>query len=796
MKARKYLLAGKRKPEQDLFFKQALDALGWKQGDEQDWDTCWFTGMPDASEFKAVGPGRSINHIPGNNALTIKSRLFESVSRMRDRVSEQFGSGHANVSRLDFLPRVYSMPRDYHLLQQAALDDPCRRWILKPKNASRGRGIRVVSDIASVPMESSWMVQQYLANPHIMRQRKYVLRLYVLVSSIDPLRVYLHRQGFAKLASAPYDVNDADNPFSQLTNPDINALNGGVEVPVEFVDLERYRAWLREEGHDDERLFAQIRDLVTLTVISAVGSMRRQSADCGADTRGCYELLGLDCLIDDQLKPWILECNLSPSLGVCAAPDGGADIEERVKAEVVSDTVGLVGMDIARQPHSVDGDRAGQIRLQAGQEQSRAGGFERLWPNGNPEHYLPYFALPRLADMMLADACSAARLARPRLVPRAAEEVIVEDRVGLYDERSGRLDWLNESASFIWLMAMQGADPDAIADRLHQATTASGSIALPDLWTVRKDVWDCLADWAESGKIMQRAPVDDGGTQAVVPAIASAQESFAISLRCGACSLDVHTGSRPVSARIESGLGLLRSESAGRDSPQLQVVCDTPGYTLVLDDIVIASRITLAALVPAIAERLVRMAAGDDEFSVDVGFLGGLKSCGIPGGLAMVRSAEGDAFALNVAARLQQVFSRGIRLDARRPDRAVPLGLPGRSGTDIVPASPDSGSRAEAVDAVILCRNGARPNAGAISAISAREALADLLPLCSTGGRPIDASTLLALFEWLGHRRLYALDTSDHEAAFQALHQSLYEPLVACAPAQCDSIRDTQESTA
>ncbi|MDQ3510347.1 MAG: tubulin--tyrosine ligase family protein, partial [Pseudomonadota bacterium] len=597
----------------------------------------------------------------------------------------------------------------------------------------------------------------------------------------------------------PYDVNDVDNPFSQLTNPDINALNGGAEVPVEFVDLDRYREWLREQGHDDEHLFEQIRDLVTLTVISAVESMRRQSADCGADPQGCYELLGLDCLIDDQLKPWILECNLSPSLGVCAAPDGGADIEERVKAEVVSDTVWLVGIDSPPQPRAADGDPAEHIRLQASEEQSRAGGFERLWPLENPENYLPYFALPRLADMVLADASSAVPVERPRLVPRAAEELIAQDRVGLYDQCSGRLDWLNQSASFIWLMAMQGADPDAIADQLHQATIASGSTAFPDRWTVRKDVWDCVADWAESGRVMQRAAVADGAgdRHPVAPAIASAPEPFTIRLRCGAYCLDVHTGSRPVSARLESGLGHLRSDNVDRDTPQLQIVCDTPGYTLVLNGNVIASRITLAAVVAAIAERLVRMAANDDELSLDVGFLTGLQSKASPTGLAFVRPVEGDAFALHVAARLQQDFSRGIGLDARRPDRATSLGLPGRRGTELVtPASPDSLSRAHAVDAVVLTRIATAPDAGVITVLSAQEALADLLPLCSTGGRPIDAPTLLALVEWLENRRLYALDISDHEAAFQALRQFVYEPPVARAPARCDSIRNTQESTA
>lgn len=795
MKARKYRLAGKRKSEQDLFFRQALDARGWRPGDEQHWDTCWFTGMPDAAEFRKVGPGRTINHIPGNNALTIKSRLYESVSRMRDRVSGQFGCGHEAVDRLDFLPRVYSMPHDYHLLQQAALDDPGQRWILKPKNASRGRGIRVVSDIASVPMEPSWMVQQYLANPHTMRQRKYVLRLYVLVSSIDPLRVYLHRQGFAKLASAPYDVNDVDNPFSQLTNPDINALNGGAEVPVEFVDLDRYRGWLREQGHDDERLFERIRDLVTLTVISAVESMRRQSAACGADPRGCYELLGLDCLIDDQLKPWILECNLSPSLGVCAGPDGGADIEERVKAEVVSDTISLVGIDADLR--QVDGDPADHIKRQAREEQSRSGGFERLWPNEKPQNYLPYFALPRLADMVLADVTSSTAVVRPQLVARAADELVVEDRVGLYDQRSGRLDWLNQSASFIWLMAMQGADPDAIAEQLHQAATASGSGAPPDRWTVRKDVWDCLADWAESGRVMQRAAGVDGadGNHSARPIAASAPELSTVSLRCGAYRLDVRTGSPPVVARLESGLGLLRSDDGSRSAPQLRVVCDTPGYTLVLDGNVIASRITLAAVVPAIAERLVRMAANDGELSLDVGLITGQTEEGSTV-LAFGRSVQSDAFALHAAARLQQNFSRGVLLDAREPDRAVSLALPGRRGTELVPAGADGLSRSHGVDAVVICRAGAAPGAGEITAVSAQDALGDLLPLCSTGGHPISASTLLELVDWLERRPVYALDISDCQTAFPALHQLVHEPPVACAPAQCDFIRDTQESTA
>ncbi len=234
------------------------------------------------------------------------------------------------------------MPRDHQALQLAALEAPEARWIQKPTNASKGKGVRVLRDVAEASVARDHLVQAYLDRPHTIRGHKYVLRLYVLISSLTPLRVYLYRQGFAKLASEPWDPEDADNPYSQLTNPDINALNTRAEVPVEFIDLERYRAWLRDQGHDDARLFARIEDLVALTAISGVDGLRARSAEVGADPRGGYELLGLDCLVDADLKPWILECNLSPSLGTCAAPEDGGLVEERIKGELVHDMLSLV----------------------------------------------------------------------------------------------------------------------------------------------------------------------------------------------------------------------------------------------------------------------------------------------------------------------------------------------------------------------------------------------------------------------------------------------------------------------
>ena len=52
----------------------------------------------------------------------------------------------------------------------------------------------------------------------------------------------------------------------------------------------------------------------------------------------CFELLGFDILIDAKYEPWLLEVNLSPSLG-CET-----QLDQRVKAACVSDLFTLIGM--------------------------------------------------------------------------------------------------------------------------------------------------------------------------------------------------------------------------------------------------------------------------------------------------------------------------------------------------------------------------------------------------------------------------------------------------------------------
>lgn len=52
----------------------------------------------------------------------------------------------------------------------------------------------------------------------------------------------------------------------------------------------------------------------------------------------CFEVLGFDVLIDDTLKPYLLEVNLNSSLNT----DSPLDL--RIKGEMLSDLFTLVGV--------------------------------------------------------------------------------------------------------------------------------------------------------------------------------------------------------------------------------------------------------------------------------------------------------------------------------------------------------------------------------------------------------------------------------------------------------------------
>lgn len=86
-------------------------------------------------------------------------------------------------------------------------------FIIKPENGAQGNGIKLVRSIKEIDISDGhkWVCQEQVANPYLVDGYKFDTRIYVLVTSIDPLRIWLHKDGFLRLCTTKYEKPNLGN---------------------------------------------------------------------------------------------------------------------------------------------------------------------------------------------------------------------------------------------------------------------------------------------------------------------------------------------------------------------------------------------------------------------------------------------------------------------------------------------------------------------------------------------------------------------------------------------------------
>ena len=94
---------------------------------------------------------------------------------------------------------------------------------------------------------------------------------------------------------------------------------------------------LEQIGIDMDLLWSKIYDLIIKAIISAEDKILAGMAKHCAHKTNCFEILGFDVLIDSELKPWLLEANLSPSLS------SDSPLDFKIKSNLINDAFNMIG---------------------------------------------------------------------------------------------------------------------------------------------------------------------------------------------------------------------------------------------------------------------------------------------------------------------------------------------------------------------------------------------------------------------------------------------------------------------
>jgi tubulin polyglutamylase TTLL4 len=110
-----------------------------------------------------------------------------------------------------------------------------------------------------------------------------------------------------------FSVNKKASNYVPNQNTNLDNLNFDEPNNSSKWCMKQLRSEYSKMGIDFDMVFDRIKDVIIKTLIAVephIVTNMKQTRHLNA----CFELYGFDIILDDKLKPWLLEVNVCPSL--------------------------------------------------------------------------------------------------------------------------------------------------------------------------------------------------------------------------------------------------------------------------------------------------------------------------------------------------------------------------------------------------------------------------------------------------------------------------------------------------
>lgn len=160
-------------------------------------------------------------------------------------------------------------------------------FIVKPDSGCQGDGIYLIKDPSDIRLAGTLqsrpaVVQEYICKPLLIDKLKFDIRLYVLLKSLDPLEIYIAKDGLSRFCTEPYQEPSPKNlhhTFMHLTNYSLN-IHSGNFVHSDSTSTGSKRTFssilcrLSSKGVDIKKVWSDIISLVIKTVIALTPELK------------------------------------------------------------------------------------------------------------------------------------------------------------------------------------------------------------------------------------------------------------------------------------------------------------------------------------------------------------------------------------------------------------------------------------------------------------------------------------------------------------------------------------------
>mmetsp|Transcript_3598 Transcript_3598/g.6806 ORF Transcript_3598/g.6806 Transcript_3598/m.6806 type:complete len:683 (+) Transcript_3598:201-2249(+) len=293
-----------------------------------------------------IKEGASLSSIPGARlAIGLKpslARVHNSCLKLLSPSQCAFTKRAFNFEREsnklhieDGTKRFIDFAHELSYTQEAQSDWP-QLWIFKPQESFLGQGIRLLKvdeeDVrdrsgighwaASRFPSGSWTLQEYVRNPALFKGRKFDVRVWSVLMSTEPLRIYTLGHGFPKVSTKLYDpspeyLEDLCMHIKMPLGPGCKAKSLVSPYPKNTEDGWAKGLEFSPTSPDVNwpSMWTQIEDQVSVVVLAGLSKMKLEEQKIFKDEqkkRDSYRrfvFLSPDFAVDDTGKVFMEEMN-------------------------------------------------------------------------------------------------------------------------------------------------------------------------------------------------------------------------------------------------------------------------------------------------------------------------------------------------------------------------------------------------------------------------------------------------------------------------------------------------------
>lgn len=192
----------------DIFLAAGLEEVDSEhsQPSNGEWRIFWSNKLLPIGQWpRPFVAGQRMNHFHSIGVVSTKANLAELAQEAR----QTHGQAH-----FDFFPESFLLPVEDPELRR--LLERYKVLIQKPASGSKGEGISLVDRPEQVINNRFHVLQQYLEPPDLIRGRKYHVRVFIAITRLEPLRVFVHREGYIRLCNVPFQPTSSGHLESNI----------------------------------------------------------------------------------------------------------------------------------------------------------------------------------------------------------------------------------------------------------------------------------------------------------------------------------------------------------------------------------------------------------------------------------------------------------------------------------------------------------------------------------------------------------------------------------------------------